>query len=297
MYYGVAQNVLFGALQSALAFIMWGDDEEEIKKKETRVANQALDSFLKGTGIYGALAATLKNIAIQWHLQKDKPYGQQSEWPIVKAALDLSPPIGSKVRHIVSAFRTMNWNEGVSEELGWRIENPKLQAAASLIEGVFNIPLARVRNKANNLEEAITGNHDTWKKVLMGLGWSGWELNVKDEELEAAKTTAKEKRAEQKRVEKEKKKKEKLEEERKEKRRKGIKTVRCSGTNSSGKRCSLTTETNKKSWKCFHHAEFKDGMDRDKDGKKEYRCKAIKGNGQRCNNKTENKNKRCYAHQ
>ena len=297
MYYGVAQNVLFGALQSALAFIMWGDDEEEIEKKQTRVANQALDSFLKGMGLYGALMATLKNVAIQWHLQADKPYGKQSEWPIVKAALDLSPPIGSKVRHIVSAFRTMNWNEGVSEELGWRIENPKLQAATGLIEGVFNLPLARVRNKANNLEEAITGNHELWKRVLMGLGWSGWELNVKDEELEEAKGTAKEKQKEIKKQERAIQKEIDKKIENEEKKKKGIKTVRCSGTNSSGKRCSLTTETKAKKWKCFHHSTFRDGMDRDGDGKKEYRCKAMKKSGGRCNNKTENKNKKCYAHQ
>ena len=86
-------------------------------------------------------------------------------------------------------------------------------------------------------------------------------------------------------------------EEKEDKKKKGIKTVRCSGTNSSGRRCGLTTETNKKTWKCPHHSEFKDGMDRDGDGKKEYRCKAMKKSGGRCNNKTENKNKKCYAHQ
>ena len=59
----------------------------------------------------------------------------------------------------------------------------------------------------------------------------------------------------------------------------------------------MTTETKAKSWKCFHHAEFKDGMDRDGDGIKEYRCTATTSSGNRCKNKTENKNKKCYAHQ
>ena len=59
----------------------------------------------------------------------------------------------------------------------------------------------------------------------------------------------------------------------------------------------MTTETNKKSWKCYYHAEFKDGMDRDGDGLKEYQCTGTTSSGKRCKNKTENKNKKCYAHQ
>ena len=48
------------------------------------------------------------------------------------------------VRKIVNAFKTIQYNKGVSEELGWRVENPKLHAAAAIIEGLFNIPLERV---------------------------------------------------------------------------------------------------------------------------------------------------------
>ena len=96
-------------------------------------------------------------------------------------------------------------------------------------------------------------------------------------------------------AEKQKAEEKKAEEERK--KREGIKTVQCSGIRSNGQRCGLTTETKAKTWKCMHHMEFSDGMDRDGDGLKEYRFTAIKTNGQRCNNKTENKNKKCYAHQ
>ena len=85
--------------------------------------------------------------------------------------------------------------------------------------------------------------------------------------------------------------------EEKEKKEKGIKTVRCSGIRSNGERCGNTTETADKTYLCYHHAEFTDGMDRDNDGIKEYRCTATKKDGNRCKNKTENKNKKCYAHQ
>ena len=169
------------------------------------------------------------------------------------------------------------------EKIGLRIENPILQAAGSIVEGLFNIPLARVINKANNLEEALTGDHLMWQRVAMVLGWNRWDVGVKDEELEAAKAEAKKERKQKKT--------------KGEKKEKGVKTVRCSGTRSGGGRCKLTTETKNKKWKCFHHASFKDGMDRDGDGVKEYRCKARTGSGKRCKNKTENKSKKCYAHQ
>ena len=290
VYYGVAQNVIFAALQNALAFLMWGDDEEEIENKTTRTFNSVLDSFLRGTGLYGALASTLKNTVVQWNLQKDKPWGQERIEKIGLEVINLSPPIGSKVRKIINAYYADAWNEGVSEELGLRIENPKLTMAANLLEAIFNIPLARVQNKANNLEEAITGNHETWVRIMLALGWSRWDLGVKDEELEEAKEKAKIKVKEEKKEEKEK-------EKEKEKKEKGIKTVQCSGTRSNGQRCGNTTETAEKTWKCYHHMDFKDGDDRDGDGVKEYRCTAIKKDGNRCKNKTENKNKKCYAHQ
>ena len=181
--------------------------------------------------------------------------------------------------------------------MGWRIENPDLYFWASIIEATTNIPTQRLLKKANNLEEAITGNHMMWQRIMLGLGWSGWTIGIEDEELEAAKESAKEKKAEQQKIEKEQKKIEEKEDEEEEKKKKGIKTVRCSGVSSSGQRCGNTTETAAETWKCYHHMEFTDGMDRDGDGIKEYQCKAYTKSKKRCKNKTENKNKRCYAHQ
>ena len=304
LYYGMVQNIVFASLQTALAAIMWGDDEEEIENRTVRTMNQALDSFLRGTGLYGALLSTLKNTIIQWHKQKNLPRWKRDKWDIAQELVNLSPPIGSKMRKIMSAFDTELYNEGVGEKVGWSIENPNLRKWSSIIEAVTNIPLARVVNKANNLEEAITGNHLMWQRVALVLGWNRWDVGVKDEEIEKAKEEIKiekkEKKEEEKKIKKEEEKKKKEEEkkkEEKEKKEKGIKTVRCSGIRSNGRRCGNTTETNKKSWKCVHHAEFKDGSDTDGDGKKEYRCTATKSNGQRCKNKTENTNKKCYAHQ
>ena len=299
LYYGVIQNLIFGAMQTGLMFLLfgWDEDEERKRKLEVRVANGAFDTILRGTGIYGAAVSTLKNVLWKWHEERQKPGWKRDDWNIMQEAINLSPPIGSKMRKIMSAVRTEKYNKGVSKEIGFRIENPNLSIAANWTEALTNIPVARVVSKANNVEEALNSNNDIWQRVALVSGWSRWSVGVEDEELKAAKEAAKEKRSEQRKVEQKKQKEEKERKEEQEKKKKGIKTVRCSGTNSSGKRCSLTTETTAKTWKCFHHAAFKDGMDRDGDGIKEYRCTAKKANGSRCKNKTENKNKKCYAHQ
>ena len=295
MYYGVVQNLIFGALQSGLMFAMFGgnEDEEDMDKKERRVLNTALDSLLRGTGVYGAAVATLKNVILKYQEQEEKGFMADHTYTIIEA-INFSPPIGSKIRKIYGAIQTKRFNEGVSEKLGWRIENPKLSIAANVTEALTNIPLARLVNKANNVEEALTGNHEMWQRVAMISGWNRWDLGVKDEELEAAK-------AEVKVEKKEKKKQQKIidkQSEHKEMEKKGFKKIQCSGMNSAGQRCGLVSQYIKeKTWKCMHHMKFEDGMDRDNDGLKEYRCTATKTNGEQCKNKTENKNKKCYAHQ
>jgi len=306
IYYGVLQNLIFGALQTGLAFLMFGsdDDEEKKRKKELRVANGALDTLLRGTGVYGAMVSTIKNTILKWQEEDAKPKWKREDSNIFQEMINLSPPLGSKFRKIMGAIRTEEWNEGVGEKLKWRIENPNLSIAANIIEALTNAPIARIVKKANHIEEAITGNHEMWQRLALLAGWDMWSVGIKDEELQEAKQEVKDDKEEKKKIEKEEKKKQKeiekeeiKKKEEQEKKEKGIKTVRCSGTNSSGKRCGLTTETNKKSWKCFHHASFEDGQDADGDGKKEYRCVGIKKDGKRCKNKGEyGKEKKCYAH-
>ena len=298
MYYGAVQSFVFLALQQALAHSLWGDDEDEKDKDIKRVINGTLDSFLRGTGLYGAVVSTIKNTYSVYKEEKDKTWNREDA-KILLELLSFSPPIGSKARKVYQAIRAEYYDKGgrLSEELGWRVESPKLYFWSSLIEAGFNIPTQRLVRKANNLEEAITGNHSTLNRIMLGLGWSTWELGLEDEDKEAAKKRIDEKKAIEKAEKKERDKIEKEKKEEEEKKAKGIKTVRCSGTRSNGERCGNTTETADKDWKCYHHMKFEDGMDRDGDGVKEYRCTATKKNGERCKNKTENTNKKCYAHQ
>ena len=283
IYYGVVQNLIFGAMQTGLMFMMFGGDEDEERKRklEMRVANGALDTLLRGTGVYGAAISTLKNVLLKWKEERNAPHWKRDNWNIAQEAINLSPPIGSKMRKIMNSVKTEQWNKGVSKEIGFRIENPNLSIAAGWIEALTNAPVARLINKANNVEEALNSNNELWQRIAMMSGWSRWSVGVKDEELEEAKAKAKEtrkiKRDEEKAIKKEEEKKAKEEEKNKveeEKKKKGIKKVRCSATKSNGQRCSMMVETKAESARCMYHKAYtekeeKEGTDRDNDGKKQ----------------------------
>ena len=306
LYYGFMQNIIFGALQTGLAFMMFGDneDEEKFDQKSQRVLNGALDTLLRGTGIYGAALSTLKNTMIAWKNEREADAWKRDNLNIAQSVLDLSPPMGSKMRKLMRAVETEEYNKGVGVKLRYRVENPNYAIVANLIEASTNVPVARMLQKANNLEEAITGNHQTWQKIALVSGWSTWNINVKDEELVKAKEEVKKEKAEKRKIDREQKKieeKKKREEEKKaeeeRKKKEGIKKVQCSGIRSNGQRCSIVIETKSETALCQYHQARKEGEDKDGDGLKEYRCTATKSNGQRCKNYTENKNKKCYAHQ
>jgi len=295
-YYGAMQNLWFYTLQSGLGWLMFGSDQEEmIEKKEMQVLNGSLDTLLRGTGVYGAALSTIKNTILKYNAEKEKPAWSKDMGNVIVEMVNLSPTIGSKVRKVYQALKSWEWNQGVAQELdenvlfgirGARIENPNLHAIGNIVEAATNFPLARILNKANNMEEAITGNHEWYQRLAMITGWNRWNVGAKDEELEKAKDKAEQ-------TQKEKNKQDKIQD----KKDQGLKQVRCSATKSNGQRCGITTWTKEKNWKCQHHAAFRDGMDRDGDGIKEYQCTAYTKSKRRCKNKTENKNKRCYAHQ
>jgi hypothetical protein len=231
--------------------------------------------------------------------ERDKPYGKRELSKVALEAVQLSPPIGSKLRKIMSAIYSYEYNKGVPEKMGVSVDNPILNVVGNLIEATTNIPLARVVRKAQNVEEAINGNHEMWKRVALIMGWDKWSLDIKDADLEEAKAEVKQEKKEKKAEEKKAKKEEEKKKEEQERKDKGIKQVRCSGTKSNGERCSIMVDTKANTAKCSYHKSYapNEASDRDGDGKKEYQCTANTGSGNRCRNRTENTNKKCYAHQ
>jgi hypothetical protein len=278
LYYGAVQNIIFGTLQTGLAFLMFGDDEEDKDrdKKETRVLNGMLDTLLRGVGVYGALVSTAKNALIAAHEELGKGFGKKDYSKIMQQLINLSPPIGSKVRKIMSSIKSYDFNKDIINQMDHGINNPAWNVFTGVVEGATNVPLDRIRAKLVNVREAFVGDHEMWQRVALALGWSKWDVNVKDAEVEEARKQVKENRKE-------------------EKKKARAKKFKCVATRSNGERCNMVVD--KQGGKCIHHRPFKDGSDNDGDGLKEYRCKAITSSGKRCKNKTENKNKKCYAHQ
>ena len=199
-YYFVIQNLVFYALQSALFAVMFDDDEddEQFLKKKERMISGSIDSVLRGAGVWGAAVATLKNMAIKWHEQRDKGYNKD-ESAVLMEMLNVSPPLGIKARKIVNAEKTLNYNKKVIDEMStFDIDNPMWSATTSYIEAITNVPLNRLYNKTVNVRDALDSQHTAMQRALMFGGWSKWNLGLKNEKIEQIKEDIKEKKKKKK---------------------------------------------------------------------------------------------------
>ena len=195
VYYGAVQNLIFYSLQTALFAMMFGDDEDDeefFDKKQQRVMNGTLDSLLRGMGVTGAVASTLKNMLIKFVEQQDLPRYRRDEYAVLMEMLNLSPPIGIKARHMQMAQRTINWNEDAIKQMPlYNLDNPLWEATFLTTQSVLNIPLARIQTKVNNLREAANRENAAWQRIAMFLGWSKWNLGIKDSKKRKRKSKSK----------------------------------------------------------------------------------------------------------
>jgi len=186
MYYGVIQNIMFNALQQALFAMMFGNDpdDELLKNKSARIANGMADSLLRGIGFHGAVISTLKNVIIK---MADKGSPQDTAIEL----LNLSPPISSKIKKVVSANRTFQWNKKEIKEKGFAIDNPAALALGNLVSASTNIPLDRGIKKITNIKDALDSENEDWMRIANALGWAKWELEWKQPKKKKRKSTKK----------------------------------------------------------------------------------------------------------
>ena len=197
-YYGFIQNLIFSTLQSALFAMAFDNDddeskEEKINKKEIRIMNSMLDTILRGSGLAGAAVATLKNAAYKYYEQEKKEMFADHTFTILELA-NFSPPLGKKLRNVYSSIRTNKYDKDVIAEKGWSIDSPIYKVIGGLTSAGLNVPLDRVVNKANNVAAALDTNNTKMQRILLGLGWSSWDLNIENEEHDLIKTNAKDAR-------------------------------------------------------------------------------------------------------
>jgi len=187
IYYGVAQNLLFNALQQALFAFAFDDDEEdtdEQKKKYVSIANGMMDSLLRGMGIGGAAVSVGKNAIIRIinEMEKKQPKLEKVGYELTK----LSPPISAKLSRVNQAARSYQWDKKEMKEKGWSLDNPAYLASANVVAALTNIPLDRAVKKTNNVVQATSQDLETWERLALLGGWQDWEIGV-DKETETNK--------------------------------------------------------------------------------------------------------------
>jgi predicted kinase len=186
LYYGAAQNLIFYSLQTALFAVMFGlgDEDEEknaeqILKKKERVINGAIDTILRGSGIYGVAVSTLKNMMIKFLEQREKGYNKD-ESAVIMEALNFSPVVGIKARKIVNAEKTLNYNKKIIDEMEtFDIDNPMWSAVTNYIE-VAGPPANRIYQKTINLRNASDNQYTAFQRAMFLSGYTTWSLGLGD---------------------------------------------------------------------------------------------------------------------
>jgi len=67
------------------------------------------------------------------------------------------------------------------------IDNPMWSAVTNYIEGTTNIPVNRLYKKTQNVRQSLNSEHEAWQRILMFLGWSQYNLGIKNPEVEKVK--------------------------------------------------------------------------------------------------------------
>jgi hypothetical protein len=191
-YYSVIQNIIFSALQQGL-FALLFDDEEDDKEKSrlTRIANSSADTLLRGLGVYGAAAATVKNMILEIIEQSEKSRPDYTKIAIEATAL--SPPINSKLRKLESAGKTFTYKQSKEKVFteGFSLENPGFLAGSKVISAATNLPADRIVQKMDHLKTAMEGETELWQSIALALGWSEWDLNMIEKQTKKPKVSYK----------------------------------------------------------------------------------------------------------
>jgi len=187
LYYGAAQNLIFYGLQTALFAVMFGSDDEEederiaqfLKKKE-RVINGSIDTILRGSGIYGVAVSTLKNMAIKFLEQRAKGYNKDEAAVLMELA-NFSPVVGIKLRRIVNAEKTLNYNMKVIKEMDtFDIDNPMWSAVTNYTQTITTAPTNKIYQKTINLRNAADRDYTMLQRILFFSGYTTWSLGLGD---------------------------------------------------------------------------------------------------------------------
>ena len=269
VYYGTAQSLIFYTLQQAL-FVKDDIEEEEVpnsikreynagiksgaiktynypdvtyyyeeKKEQMKLEsmlNSMTDSWLRGSGIKGALLSTAKNVVRSFMKESEEGYRADYFNTFVEL-MNASPQVGSKARKVKRSLDTYKFNSEVMSDMSaFDIDNPAYPMFTSLVEGLTNVPLHRLYTKADNLKEAFNKENTAMQRIMVALGWNQWSVGIDTyKDVREAKTEAYEQ--EQLTAEKKYKADQKRELEEYKKGKRTLKSITCRAATASGSRC------------------------------------------------------------
>lgn len=178
-YYGAVQNIIFTALQSAMFAMLFSDEEDDDEKEKIgRIGNGIADTLLRGSGVYGAGVAMIKNIVMEAIKQYNS--GRPDYTKAAAKITSISPPVDSKIRKLQSVGRTFTYKQEIEKmrTKGFDIDNPAYMAVGQTVSALANIPLDRAVRKMNNLKTAVDQDTELWQSIGLALGYSEWDLGM-----------------------------------------------------------------------------------------------------------------------
>jgi len=182
VYYSTVQNLMFNALTQGMQFLLFDDDEDpeasqaSKDQRVSRTLNGMFDSQVRGLGIQGALAVTLKNTLMTIAEEMDNKSPDYAE--AIDDLFSISPPLQAKLRKLKSAANTFSWNKQEMEDKGFHANNPAYLATAQTIAALTNIPVDEAVIKINALRTIFSNSSENWQKVAVALGWSTWDVGL-----------------------------------------------------------------------------------------------------------------------
>jgi hypothetical protein len=202
-YYIAIQNIMFSVLQQGLFAVAFsgddgGDDEDKEKQKAVKtkeqkligLADDVLDTILRGTGFLGGITATTKNMILKYIEEKEK---KQSDYAkVVLEGTNISPPIGSKLNKLYRGLNQTKYDKDLIKERGWGVMQdgrvhlgPMYSITGQVVEATTNIPMGRFVNKVENVSQAMNSQNEAWQRIMIGLGWSPFSVGIKENEADA----------------------------------------------------------------------------------------------------------------
>ena len=176
VYYGAIQNFIFNAMQKALYALGFGmdeDDPEKQREKTTNVFEGMFDSLLRGQGVQGQVALTVKGYLKDF--AKDRRNFNDKIWDNIFL---LSPPFSDKYRKLKSAEYNYTTYANSEQAKEMSIRNPYLMAFAQSTAALTNLPLDRALRKAHNIQSALGEDTENWQRIALFLGWNEWDLGI-----------------------------------------------------------------------------------------------------------------------